>query len=192
MPINLIFDLVGVLADFGTRPCFEQFIALGATDVWQLNEQMDLGYLSGEDFLQQVLQRCQRGTTLQDLRRLYLTPVTLPVEHLELLVRLRKSHKVFLLSNVGDMHWHHLVADIESKGFAIEDLFDATFPSFKNHVNKPDLKAYQNVLLSAGLEPSETIFFDDSLANVEAAKKLGMHAELVKTAFPNPQLLQLI
>ena len=192
MPINLIFDLVGVLADFGTRKCFEKFIALGAEDVWQLNEQMDLGYLSGVDFLQQVLQRCQPGTTLQDLRRLYLTPVTLPVEHLELLVRLRKSHKVFLLSNVGDMHWHHLVADIESKGFAIEDLFDATFPSFKTHVNKPDLKAYQNVLLSAGLEPSETIFFDDSLANVEAAKKLGMHAELVKTAFPNPQLLQLV
>lgn len=187
---NYIFDLVGVLADFGTKRIFQHFIELGAADVWELNNEMDLGYLSGEEFLQLVLERC-KGVTVEELRSEYLEPMTLPVEHLQLLCQLRKEHRVYLLSNVGDMHWTHLVEEMAAKGYAVNDCFDATFPSFETHVNKPDLKAYQNVLLSAGLDPSETIFFDDSPANVEAAKKLGMHAELVKTTFPNPQLLQL-
>ena len=188
---NFIFDLVGVIADFGTKQIFQHFIDMGAADVWELNNEMDLGHLSGEEFLIQVQKRCP-GTTVDQLRAEYLAPMVLPEEHLDLLCQLRKKHRVFLLSNVGDMHWQHLVEEMSAKGYTVDDCFDAVFPSFKTHVNKPDLKAYQNVLLFAGLEPSETIFFDDSPANVEAAKKLGMHAELVKTAFPNPQLLQLV
>lgn len=188
---NYIFDLVGVLADFGTKRIFQHFIELGATDVWELNNEMDLGYLSGEDFLCEVQKRCQ-GVSVSTLRKEYLGPMTLPVEHLRLLCQLRKEHRVFLLSNVGDMHWQHLVEEMAAKGYSINDCFDAVFPSFQTHVNKPDLRAYQNVLDSEGLDPTETAFFDDSPANVEAARTLGIHAEIVQTAFPNPLLLDLV
>ena len=187
---NYIFDLVGVLADFGTKRIFQHFIELGATDVWELNNEMDLGYLSGEEFLREVQKRC-KGMTVEELRREYLGPMTLPVEHLQLLCQLRKEHRVYLLSNVGDMHWTHLVEDMAVKGYAVDDCFDAVFPSFRTHVNKPDPRAYQNVLEAEGLEPSETVFFDDSLANVEAARALGIRAELIQTAFPNPRLMSL-
>lgn len=188
---NYIFDLVGVLADFGTKRIFQHFIELGATDVWELNNEMDLGYLSGEEFLQLVQERC-KGVTAEELRAEYLGPMTLPVEHLQMLCQLRKEHRVYLLSNVGDMHWKHLVEEMDAKGFTIDDCFDAVFPSFRTHVNKPDPRAYQNVLEAEGLEPAETVFFDDSLANVEAARGLGIHAELIKTDFPNAQIMNLI
>ena len=64
---NYIFDLVGVLADFGTKRIFQHFIELGATDVWELNNEMDLGYLSGEEFLQLVQERC-KGVTVEEFR----------------------------------------------------------------------------------------------------------------------------
>ncbi len=188
---NYIFDLVGVLADFGTKRIFQHFIELGATDVWELNNEMDLGNLSGEEFLQLVQERC-KGVTVEELRREYLGPMTLPVEHLELLCQLRKEHRVYLLSNVGDMHWQHLVEEMADKGFLVEDCFDAVFPSFRTHINKPDPRAYKNVLEAEGLDPAETMFFDDSLANVEAARTLGIRAELIMTAFPNPQLMNLL
>lgn len=188
---NYIFDLVGVIADFGTKQIFRHFIEMGATDVWELNNEMDLGYLTGEEFLREVQKRC-KDTSVEALRAEYLGPMTLPVEHLQLLCQLHKEHRVFLLSNVGDMHWQHFVDEMKVKGFTIDDCFDAVFPSFRTHVNKPDARAYQNVLDAAEIDPSETIFFDDSLVNVEAARSLGIQGILVKTAFPNPQLLNLI
>lgn len=187
---NYIFDLVGVIADFGTKRIFQHFIEMGAADVWELNNEMDLGRLTGEEFLLEVQKRCN-GVTVEELRQEYLGPMTLPVEHLELLCQLRKTHRVFLLSNVGDMHWQHLVEEMAAKGYAVDDCFDAVFPSFRTHVNKPDLRAYQNVLDSAGLRASETLFFDDSPANVQAAESLGIHGLHVLPAFPNSQLLSL-
>lgn len=187
---NYIFDLVGVIVDFGTKRIFQHFIELGAADVWELNNEMDLGNLKGEEFLREVQKRCN-GVTLEELRQEYLGPMTLPVEHLELLRQLRREHRVFLLSNVGDMHWQHLVEEMAAKGFRVEDCFDAVFPSFRTHVNKPDPRAYQNVLDSAGIKASETLFLDDSLANVQAAESLGIHGLHILPAFPNAQLLNL-
>lgn len=188
---NLIFDLVGVIGDFGTKQIFQHFIELGATDVWELNNEMDLGYLTGEEFLLQVRQRC-KNTTAEELRREYTAPMILPVEHLEMLRNLRKKYRVFLLSNVGDMHWQHFVETVESKGYRIEDCFDAVFPSFQTHYNKPDARAFENLICTTGILPSETIFFDDSPANVQAAIDLGVEGVVVMPAFPNPQLENLV
>lgn len=182
---NYIFDLVGVIADFGTKRIFQHFIELGATDVWALNNEMDLGYMTGEEFLREVQKRC-KGMTVEQLRAEYVAPMTLPVEHLEMLSLLRREHRVFLLSNVGDMHWQLLVKEMAARGYTVDDCFDAVFPSFRTHINKPDPRAYQNVLDAAGLDPVETAFFDDSPANVQAAIDLGLSGEVVTTAFPNP------
>ena len=85
---SLIFDLVGVIGDFGTKQIFQHFIELGATDVWELNNEMDLGRLTGEEFLQAVHERCIKaarecgteGVTLKQLRQEYVAPMTLPRE----------------------------------------------------------------------------------------------------------------
>ena len=41
---------------------------------------------------------------------------------------------------------------------------------------KPDPRIYRYALQVLGLKPEETIFVDDSLENVEAAREVGMHA----------------
>ncbi|KAH7331548.1 hypothetical protein KP509_20G039700 [Ceratopteris richardii] len=46
-------------------------------------------------------------------------------------------------------------------------------------VCKPSLEAFHHAISVAGLDPSKTLFFDDSLHNVEAAKLAGLHAILV-------------
>ncbi len=187
---NYIFDLVGVIGDFGTKRIFQHFIEMGATDVWELNKEMDLGYMTGEEFLIQVQKRC-KNSTVEELQAEYTAPMSLPVEHLELLCNLRKKYRVFLLSNVGDMHWQHFVESVEKQGYRIEDCFDAVFPSFQTHINKPDARAFENLMNATGILAEETVFFDDSLANVEAAKDLGMKGEVVTPEFPNHRLLEL-
>ncbi len=188
---NYIFDLVGVIGDFGTKRIFQHFIELGATDVWELNNEMDLGYLSGEKFLIEVQKRCL-GTTVEQLRAEYIAPMTLPAQHLKMLCDLRKEHRVFLLSNVGDMHWQHFVETVEERGFRLDDCFDAVFPSFQTHYNKPDARAFQHLVAATGINPSETLFLDDSSANVQAAIDLGLQGEVIIPSFPNPQYGKLL
>jgi HAD superfamily hydrolase (TIGR01509 family) len=66
------------------------------------------------------------------------------------------------------------------------DLFDAEFTSFEAGMIKPDLGYYQHVLESIGLsETRSAIFVDDKVANVEAAKSLGIHG----IVFESPRAL---
>ncbi|MCT9105241.1 HAD family hydrolase [Streptomyces mirabilis] len=56
-------------------------------------------------------------------------------------------------------------------------LFSRTVYSARIGVNKPDRRAYEAALKAAGMpHPSKTLFVDDRLENVEAAKQLGLQA----------------
>lgn len=61
-----------------------------------------------------------------------------------------------------------------------EDLFDDVFSSSDIGYKKPDNEFYKLVLAelknSYGFSPEEVMFFDDSIANVNAAKELGVDA----------------
>lgn len=48
---------------------------------------------------------------------------------------------------------------------------------------KPFLKAYQDVLSALGAQGDECIFFEDSIRNLETAKKAGMHTVLCRKTF---------
>lgn len=56
------------------------------------------------------------------------------------------------------------------------DHFDGIFASGYEGMRKPDLCFYQHVLDKIGALPAETIFVDDKLENVAAARELEMEA----------------
>jgi 2-haloacid dehalogenase len=47
---------------------------------------------------------------------------------------------------------------------------------------KPDPRIFDYHAKSFGLEPTATVFFDDSAPNVEGARAVGWHAELFRSA----------
>jgi len=49
-------------------------------------------------------------------------------------------------------------------------------------VAKPDAAIYRHCLSGLGVAPSETLFFDDRQANVDGARRLGIHAVHFTTA----------
>jgi len=53
--------------------------------------------------------------------------------------------------------------------------FRDTVVSGHERVIKPERRIYEIVLKRTGLEPTDLLFVDDSLANVEAARVLGFH-----------------
>ena len=60
-----------------------------------------------------------------------------------------------------------------------EEYFNEAFYSCKIGLRKPDAVCYEWVLNKAGIEAGKTLFIDDSLHNIEGAKKAGMQTILL-------------
>jgi putative hydrolase of the HAD superfamily len=76
-----------------------------------------------------------------------------------------------ILSNMGDT----VLASIEREFRWIHD-FDVLIWSYQHGMAKPAPEIYQLVLSGLGTQPEETLFIDDKLLNVEAARSLGIKA----------------
>jgi putative hydrolase of the HAD superfamily len=76
-----------------------------------------------------------------------------------------------ILSNMGDN-----VLDNMKRTFDWLPRFDVLVWSYQLHMAKPDPAIYHYVLKELGTQPEETLFIDDRLVNVEAARALGMPA----------------
>ncbi len=96
------------------------------------------------------------------------TPVT---SMFELARALSDRYQVHLLSNVGDLHWAHLNNTYDLRALAHDVL-----PSYQAGVMKPDDEIYRLAEERFQLTPAHTVFIDDLLPNVAAARRRGWHA----------------
>jgi putative hydrolase of the HAD superfamily len=76
-----------------------------------------------------------------------------------------------ILSNIGD----DVHASVE-RAFDWIHRFDVLVWSYQFGVVKPDTSIYRHTLTELGTLPEETLFIDDRLPNVEAARALGIQA----------------
>ena len=76
-----------------------------------------------------------------------------------------------ILSNMGD----NVLANVERE-FAWIHNFDVLVWSFQLRMAKPDPAIYRQLLDRLGTLPSETLFLDDKMVNIEAARALGIQA----------------
>ncbi|EJF65437.1 phosphatase yihX [Dichomitus squalens] len=98
-----------------------------------------------------------------------------PNEDLLALVRELKARyagqlRVFALSNISLPDYEYVI-----KLPTDWSIFDKVFPSALLGERKPDLQAYEKVVQETGIDPSTTVFVDDKVENVDAARKLGIH-----------------
>jgi putative hydrolase of the HAD superfamily len=90
----------------------------------------------------------------------------------ELLERIRERYRIAYLSNSNEIH-----AELIPTQFAA--IFHKDEPFVFSHrlkVAKPDPDIFRLALESIGSTPQNTIFIDDLLENVVAARAIGMQA----------------
>jgi len=95
------------------------------------------------------------------------------------LAREVKAHgaRIAILSNMP----HDLLAYVRRE-FDWLDEFEVKVWSCEFGSTKPDPAIYRHCLEALGCRPGRTLFFDDRLNNVEAARDLGMEAHLFESA----------
>jgi epoxide hydrolase-like predicted phosphatase len=84
---------------------------------------------------------------------------------------LRPRYKTAMLSNAWDD-----LRDVVVNEWQIGEAFDELIISAEVGVAKPDPRIYRLTLKRLEVEPSEAIFIDDFLRNVEGAQAAGIHA----------------
>jgi len=86
------------------------------------------------------------------------------------ILQLRLRYQTAIISNATDALREKLWNE-----YPIGDAFDLIVVSAEEGVMKPDEVIYQRTLDRLGRSAEETIFIDDSLENVQAARDLGMY-----------------
>ncbi len=85
-----------------------------------------------------------------------------------------KKYRLILLSNTNDLHidWikNHITFYEEFKAS-----FDVFYLSQEIHFRKPNADIFEFVLKENQLIPDQTLFIDDTSANTQTAKSLGIH-----------------
>lgn len=95
---------------------------------------------------------------------------------LQILLKLKKTYKTFLLSNTNSIHIK-AAHNYMQKSFGynnFEPFFHQVYYSHTIGFKKPDPMAFQIILTQHHLLPSETLFIDDKVENVAAARQLGI------------------
>lgn len=185
---NIIFDLGNVILDLDFERANVAFKELLGADFDRLSSseetrdiflKFEVGYFSEESFinaLQRLSAKVPDGRAMIDAWNSLL--VGIPEQRLKLLEDLnQKGYSLYLLSNTNRLHIHWLQTYLK-KTYEIED-FDNRFfkKSYYSHLlkmRKPDPEIFQFVLSNAFIKAEETLFIDDSKANVLAAQDLGI------------------
>jgi HAD superfamily hydrolase (TIGR01509 family) len=94
-------------------------------------------------------------------------------ELVELIKQLKSSYKILLLSDAINLNRGKDKWIIE-----LDDLFDQIYRSYETHTQKPDEKAYLNMLEKIPANGSECLFIDDVQANVDGGNSVGIKSLL--------------
>lgn len=103
---------------------------------------------------------------------------TFPIDPkiIQFIDRIKDRYKILMLSNQVES-WLEKVIDENN----LRDKFHYFINSYLVGAKKPDKKIFLTALEKSGSKPEETLFIDDSLENIEAARKLGIHVILFET-----------
>src|SRR5262252_3212929 len=175
---NIVFDIGWVLVRLNYRPLLELLHRHGAEladrDAVMTGirlEDHETGQLSGEGLLERLrgLTRA-RTVSLEEMRAKWLDMFELEPAMVELAHRLSERYRVFLLSNIGDLHWAHLARE-----YRLHAIGHGALPSYVAGVMKPHPGIYVEAERRFALEPAATVFIDDRLDNIATARARGWH-----------------
>jgi epoxide hydrolase-like predicted phosphatase len=184
---NVIFDLGGVVLDWNPdhivsrfQPVAELRASLKAALFGHADWRMfDRGTLTEAELIERLEPRV--GRTRQEVTAILDAVRESLVEKPETVKLIRELQEqgtpLYCLSNMPTTVYTHL-----RRRHNFWDAFSGIVISGEVKMMKPEPAVFEHLLATFSLRPEESVFIDDVLANIDAAKEMGLHTIWFKNA----------
>lgn len=195
---NLIFDFGKVLVNHDLQPMLKRYFDNDTDRIKHFHgilsdrdfiDLCDRGIIPFEEMLNTAIRRNPKyASAFQFFKDNYLDEITGEVEGMRELLKALKQSGFGLY---GLTNWSNTIYQVMEK-FDIFQLLDGWVISCEEHFIKPEKEIYLRLCEKYSLHPSECLFTDDRMVNVEGAKSIGMEAVLFTTVSNYVKDLQFI
>ncbi len=187
---NVIFDFGGVLVDWNPRHMYkdyfqsesemEHFLHHVCTEAWNLEQDRGRSLAEGTLILQ------QQFPEFHDMIQLFYDKWEIMLKSdipgtVALMYQLKAKYPLYGLTN-----WSAETIEIAYGRYEFFKAFDGIVVSGIEKMIKPDKQFYHVLLERYDINPAFTLFIDDNIHNIKAAKEIGLHA----IHFENPGQLE--
>ncbi len=188
---NIIFDLGGVVFARDPQKCTPEFLEFFSYVMYDPMpkwwSEYDRGAISFEQVKAELAE--YRGVS----REFCDEYVALSIEKQEeveatksLIKRLKsEGYKLYVLSNMAHEYINYI------RTFEVYKYFDGEVVSCEEGCVKPEEKIYQTILERYGLEAEQTLFIDDRVPNIDAAREMGISVFLFDHRVPSQSCAEL-
>jgi len=183
---NIIFDFGGVICNIDIKLSELKFRELGfqgfnpsysveeGEDVFR---RLESGKITIPEFCSTLKKHLKPDVTDKEVVGAWNAMILdIPAHRIQLLEKVRKSYRIFILSNSNEVHYNKYLSDFsQNYGYgSFTDIFEKTWFSFQIHLQKPSREIFEYVIRDGNLDPSETLFIDDSIQHIESASGVGL------------------
>ena len=174
----LAFDLGRVLFDFDYNLALkkiEEKIRIPKEEIIQVlfyegfAEDFERGKVSSYDFYLKFKEKTGLALDYQEFVPIWCDIFILKEETLSLIENLKPLYRIFLISNINELHYNFL----KERYPYVFSLFEKEVLSFKVGFTKPSPQIYDYLLKEAGLSKEDLVYIDDREDLIEEAKSQG-------------------
>ncbi|MCX2586339.1 HAD family hydrolase [Pedobacter sp. MR22-3] len=189
---NIIFDYGNVIFDIDFKIAQASFQKIGITDIENffahkshnsLFDDFETGAISPAEFREGIRKAANKpGLTDAQIDEAWNSLlIGTHQENHDVLLKVKNNYRTFLLSNNNEIHYDWIINYLKTT-FNLNN-YDAFFEKayFSQHMKlrKPNTNIFEQVLNENHLNPTETLFIDDSPQHIEGAKKVGLNTLLM-------------
>ncbi len=176
----LLFDIGNVLVSFDfsiAAARLAQHTSLTPSQIIEaiapMKDPLESGRLSDADFVAQSMAAIQFRGSAEEFSHIWCDIFALNEPMARTLAALPSDIPAYLLSNTSGLHQRHLFAT-----FPIFTCFQGGVYSHEARCMKPDESIFHIAAEQLALNPEETFYIDDLVANIETGRRLGFVSHL--------------
>jgi putative hydrolase of the HAD superfamily len=189
---NIIFDYGNVIFEINFKRTQNALLQLGITNVEaffahknhnQLFDNFETNAISTDEFRAGIRIAAHNNDLtdqqIDDAWNSLLIGVS--ANNHDVLLEMKAKYRTFLLSNNNAIHYDWIIKHIK-ENYNInnyDNYFEKAYFSHLMELRKPNVNIFEQVIKENNLNPSETLFIDDSPQHIEGAKKAGLNTLLM-------------
>ncbi|MEP6512224.1 MAG: HAD family phosphatase [Parafilimonas sp.] len=183
---NIILDFGGVILDIDFNKAEKAFAELGVKEFHNLFSQshssplfelLETGKITPPEFYELFRRATSPAITDEQIKHAWNSLLLqFSEESLQWIEKNRTQYNLYLFSNTNQIHYDAVMKMYfqQTGKNNFNSLFRKAYYSHELGLRKPHREAYLTVLEKENLSGKETLLIDDTLKNIEGAKKAGL------------------